>query len=313
MADSMAPISLAAAVDKHVEWLTARNYAVTTLANRRRHLDAITGFLAARSVIWLADVRLAHLEAYQHHLHQARKTDGAPLAFRTQAQRLIPVKVFFGWATRRGLLAADPAVLLELPRAEHRLPDATLTAAEAETVMALPDINTVLGLRDRAILEVFWASAIRRAELANLHVHHIDRARHTLFVRHGKGARDRYVPLGTRATGWVDTYVTHARPQLITHPDPGLLFVSATGRPLALDWLSRTVRTYIHAATGKPGSCHLLRHTAATGMLEGGADIRYVAELLGHARLETTQIYTHVSIDKLADVHARTHPANRQA
>ena len=81
---------------------------------------------------------------------------------------------------------------------------------------------------------------------------------------------------------------------------------------MALDWLSRTVRAYIHAGTGKPGSCHLLRHTAATGMLEGGADIRYVAELLGHARLETTQIYTRVSIDKLTEVHARTHPSARQ-
>ena len=100
------------------------------------------------------------------------------------------MKVFFGWATRRGILASDPAVLLELPRAERRLPDATLTGVEAETVMALPDISTVLGLRDRAILEVFCASAIRRAELANVQVHHIDRARQTLFVRHGKGARD---------------------------------------------------------------------------------------------------------------------------
>ncbi len=309
----IAAISLGAAVDEHVTWLAAHNYAATTIANRSRYLDAFTTFLTERDVLELAEVRLAHLEAYQHHLYQARKADGAPLSFRTQAQRLIPVKVFFGWATRRGLLTADPAVLLELPRAERRLPDATLTAVEAETVMALPDISTVLGLRDRAILEVFWATGIRRAELAHVLVHHVDRARATLFVRHGKGARDRYVPLGARAAGWVDAYLTHARPHLVAHPDAGVLFVSATGRPLALDWLSRTVRAYIHAGTGKPGSCHLLRHTAATGMLEGGADIRYVAELLGHARLETTQIYTRVSIDKLTEVHARTHPSARQA
>ena len=146
-------ITLCAAVDEHVEWLAAHNYAATTIANRRRYLDAFTGFLTARSVVGLAEVGLAHLEAYQHHLYTARKVDGAPLSFRTQAQRLIPVKVFFGWATRRGLLAADPAVLLELPRAERRLPDATLTATEAETVMGLPDVSTVLGLRDRAILK----------------------------------------------------------------------------------------------------------------------------------------------------------------
>ncbi len=245
-------VSVADAVGEHLDWLAAHNYAATTIANRARYLDAFATFLTERDVTFLDAVRLAHLEAYQHHLYQARKADGALLSFRTQTQRLIPVKVLFGWATRRGLLTADPSVLLELPRAERRLPDATLTAAEAETVMALPDISTALGLRDRAILEVFWATGIRRAELAHVLVHHIDRARATLFVRHGKGARDRYVPLGRRAAGWVDAYLTQARPHLVTHPDAGVLFVSATGRPLALDWLSRTVRAYIHAGTGKP-------------------------------------------------------------
>jgi integrase/recombinase XerD len=157
---------------------------------------------------------------------------------------------------------------------------------------------------------VFCSTAIRRAELISLHVHDIDHARRTLFVRHGKGAKDRHVPIGQRALTWISHYTDLVRPQLANHPDAGVLFLSATGAPLCGDWLSRTVAGYITAgAPTKRGSCHLFRHTAATLMLDGGADIRYVGEMLGHAKLETTQIYTRVSIAKLRAVHAATHPA----
>jgi integrase/recombinase XerD len=193
---------------------------------------------------------------------------------------------------------------------EHRLPEATLTAEEVEAVLAGPDVTTPLGLRDRAILEVFYSTAIRRSELIALRTHDIDHARRTLFVRHGKGGKDRPVPIGGRALTWISHYTDLVRPTLANHPDVGVLFLSAHGGPLCGDWLSRTVAGYITAgAPTKRGSCHLFRHTAATLMLDGGADIRYVGEMLGHAKLETTQIYTRVSIAKLRAVHAATHPA----
>ncbi|HTR71256.1 MAG TPA: tyrosine-type recombinase/integrase [Mycobacteriales bacterium] len=177
-------------------------------------------------------------------------------------------------------------------------------------MLAGPDVTTPLGVRDRAILEVFYSTAIRRSELIALHEHDVDHAGRTVFVRHGKGGKDRHVPIGQRALTWISHYVDLVRPQLARHPDTDVLFLSASGGPLCGDWLSRTVAGYIAAgAPTKRGSCHLFRHTAATLMLDGGADIRYVGEMLGHAKLETTQIYARVSIAKLRAVHAATHPA----
>jgi integrase/recombinase XerD len=167
-------------------------------------------------------------------------------------------------------------------------------------------------VRDRAILEVLYSTAIRRAELIGLRIWDVDHARGTVFVRQGKGARDRHVPIGSRALLWVSRYGDLVRPKLLTKETDGL-FLSASGEPLCADWLSRTVKAYIAAgAPTKRGSCHLFRHTAATLMLEGGADIRYVSEMLGHAKLETTALYTRVSIAKLRAVHAATHPPGRQ-
>lgn len=302
---------LARAVAEHLDWLAVHGYADTTIRARGYHLAQLVGFLHDLDLTEPPEVTFAALESYQRHIHRSRNSrTGGPLSFRTQAQRLIPVKLFFAWLTARGQLPLDPAAGLQLPKTEHRLPEATLSAEEVEAVLAGPDTTSPLGLRDRAILEVFYSAAIRRAELIHLHVHDLDHARGTLFVRHGKGGKDRHVPIGSRALAWVDRYSDLVRPSLARHPDPGVLFLSATGGPLCPDWLSRTVAAYIDAgAPGKHGSCHLFRHTAATLMLDGGADIRYVGEMLGHAKLETTQLYTRVSIAKLRAVHAACHPA----
>ena len=303
--------SVESAVAEHLDWLAVHGYATTTIHQRRYHLDRLVAFLADIGITTPADVSFAALESYQRHLHRQRNTrTGEPLSFRTQAQRLIPVKALFAWLTSHGHIPLDPAAGLILPKAERRLPEATLSAEEVEAILTGPDVTTPLGLRDRAILEVFYSTAIRRAELIALHSWDVDHARGTLFVRQGKGGKDRHVPIGQRALVWVGHYRDLIRPQLARHPDTGVLFLSASGGPLCPDWLSRTVAGYITAgAPTKRGSCHLFRHTAATLMLDGGADIRYVGEMLGHAKLETTQIYTRVSITKLRAVHAATHPA----
>jgi integrase/recombinase XerD len=266
-------------------------------------------FLAALDITEPQAVSFAALESYQRHLFHHKKANGAPLSFRTQAQRIIPVKAFFAWLAGHGRIPLDPAVGLVLPKAEHRLPEATLSAEEAEAVLAGPDVTTHLGVRDRAILEVLYSTAIRRGELIGLRIWDIDYARGTVFVRQGKGARDRHVPIGSRALLWVSRYGDLVRPKLVAK-ETDVLFLSASGEPLCADWLSRTTKAYIAGgAPGKRGSCHLFRHTCATLMLEGGADIRYVSEMLGHAKLETTALYTRVSIAKLRAVHAATHPA----
>ena len=308
------PTGMDEAISDHLSWLASHGYARTTLAGRRHHLVAMAAFLAEREVIDPARVTPSLLDSYQRHLFHAKKRDGRPLSFRTQAQRLIPVKGLFAWLARMDAIPFDPAVSLVLPKTEHRLPEAVLTVDEAEAVLAGPDTSTTLGIRDRAILEVFYSTAVRRMELIGLRVADIDHARGTVFVRQGKGGRDRHVPIGERARKWVEHHVDEARPALVSPSGSDTLFLSVTGRPIAPDVLSRAVSAYITAgAPTKHGSCHLFRHTAATLMLDAGADVRYVAEMLGHQKLETTMTYTRVSLAKLRDVHAATHPAERAA
>ena len=304
----MSPIETDAA--EYLLWMQVHNYAQTTIADRRCYLGYFIRFAEQRHVDDVELVTLELLQDYQHQLFEYRKANGLPLSFGTQVQRLVPITQFFSWLRRSGRPGANPAADLTMPRPDRRLPEATLTAQEMAALLSMPKISRPLGLRDRAVLEVFYSCGLRRAELIDLELRDIDFERGTVFVRCGKGAKDRYVPIGERALFWLRLYVELVRPGFATDTSAERLFLSSLGTPLCADWLSRRVRRYLALArVHKRGSCHLLRHTVATLMLEGGADIRYVAEMLGHARLETTQRYTRVSIDRLRAVHAASHPA----
>ena len=249
------------------------------------------------------------LERYRLYLHARRKPDGSPLAWSSQAQSLVAVKGLFRWLTRTKQIPSNPAAELELPRRTRRMPRDVLTAEEAERVLAQPDTTKGMGVRDRAILELLYSTGIRRAECTNLQLADVELGRGALLVREGKGGRDRFVPVGERAAEWTDRWLA-VRPRYVTPPDVGWLFLTRRGRPLAPKRLSELVRRYIEASgVGKSPSCHLLRHTMATLMLEAGADVRHIQEILGHVVLSTTALYTHVSIGKLQEVHRRTHPA----
>ncbi|WP_243382783.1 tyrosine-type recombinase/integrase [Geothrix alkalitolerans] len=208
------------------------------------------------------------------------------------------------------LRGGSPAAELELPKVARRLPKAILTAKEAEAVLAVPDIKTAVGLRDRAILETFYSTGIRRMEMTKLTISDVDRERGTLFIREGKGKKDRMIPIGDRALAWIAVYRDRARPELLgDKPDDGTLFLNNLGNPLKPFHLTMLAKRYVtKAGIGKDGACHLFRHTMATLMLENGADIRYIQDMLGHASLETTQVYTRVSIRRLKAIHTATHP-----
>jgi integrase/recombinase XerD len=151
---------------------------------------------------------------------------------------------------------------------------------------------------------------MRRMEVINLKLYDLDLERGTIMIRQGKGKKDRFVPVGDRAIAWLQKYIREARPQLAIEPDTGTLFLSHNGEDIGRDMLTMTARSYVlKSKVGKAGACHLFRHTMATLMLEGGADIRFIQEMLGHARLDTTQIYTQVSIRLLKQIHSATHPA----
>jgi len=299
---------------EHLAWLAARGYARTTLEARRRHLRRFLAWLEAHGVTHVRQVTLPVLERYRLALHHRRKRDGTPLAWGSQTQILLAVKGFFKWLTRTRRLAANPAAELELPRRRHRLPRDVLTAAEAEAVLAQPDVSTSLGVRDRAILELLYSTGIRRAECCALQLPDVELGRGSLLVRQGKGGRDRYVPLGERAADWLTQWMTE-RARYTVEPDDvnlGWMFLTQRGRPIRPKRLSALVRAYVErAGLGKTGSCHLFRHTMATLMLEAGADIRHIQAILGHAQLSTTAVYTRVSIRQLQEVHRRTHPARK--
>lgn len=176
-----------------------------------------------------------------------------------------------------------------------------------------PDVMTPRGLRDRAILETFYSTGLRRMELVRLTLGDLDTERAVLVVRQGKGKKDRTVPIGQRALLWVSKYLEEVRPELVKRAGCYQLFVTIHGDEFCATQMSKLVKGYIdRAGINKVGSCHLFRHSMATEMLEGGADVRFIQEMLGHENLETTQIYTRVSIRKLQEVHTQTHPARNE-
>lgn len=294
----------------YLDALRVQNYSEKTIESRAHHLREFVKWAHERSLARPSEVTKPILERYQRHLYHNRKKNGQPLSFRSQHGCLVPVRALFKWLCKQNHLLANPAADLDLPRAEKRLPRHVLTASEAERVLALPDVTQPMGLRDRAILEAFYSTGMRRMELMGLKLYDLDQERGTVFVRQGKGKKDRMIPMGERAFVWVMRYVEEARPSLALTPDDGTVFLTNVGTAFEPNRLTQLVRDYVDAAEiGKTGSCHLFRHTCATLMLEGGADIRFIQQLLGHEKLETTQIYAQVSIRMLKEVHARTHPA----
>lgn len=252
------------------------------------------------------------LAEYPRWLHRYRQKNGQPLAATSRLAKLIPLRGWFKWLARTWQLAFDPSQGLELPAAARSLPRHLPTLQDVEAVLASPNLRLATGLRDRALLELLFATGIRRMEVAGARLADLDLQRGLLLVRCGKGRKDRMVPLGERATYWLRRYVEEARPALTRRPEEAAVFVGSGGRPLSLNWLSTLVARHVRAALpGRPGSCHLLRHAMETMMLEGGADIRYIQLMLGHAQLVTTQIYTHVAIGRLQAVHATCHPYAR--
>jgi len=304
-------------LQRYLEWLRVKNYSERTALNREAYLTAFLAWCHERGITRPADVTRPILERYQRMLFHYRKPSGKPLSFRSQHSRLVPVRAYFKWLTRQNVLLANPASELELPRLEKRLPKHVLTAAEAEQVVNQADVDDPLGVRDRAILETLYSTGIRRMEVIGLGLFDLDVERGTLMVRQGKGKKDRMIPIGERAVAWIEKYVTEVRPGLVVEPDVhadggGTLFLTNTGESFTPNRLTQLVRNYVDAAAiGKRGACHLFRHTMATIMLENGADIRFIQEMLGHAELSTTQIYTQVSIKKLKEIHSATHPSAR--
>jgi integrase/recombinase XerD len=294
---------------EHLEWLLVSNYSEDTAEHARYSIGDFVRWAEQRGIEHPMEVTRPILESYQRYLYYYRQKNGQPLTFRTQHSRLTPVCRWFRWLVRHNHILYNPASDLDLPRMERRIPRTIFSVEETERIMLVPDIHTPVGLRDRAMLETFYSTGIRRKELMHLKLYDLDRERATLTIRQGKGKKDRMIPIGERALAWVEKYLREARPQLAIEPDDATLFLTQYGEPFHPDALSNLARNLIAQANlGKSGSCHTFRHTMATLMLEGGADLRYIQQMLGHTDLSSTEIYTHVVIRKLQQIHAATHP-----
>ncbi len=309
--DPLASHPLTRYMHAHFEWMLTHGYSADTVRARRIALRRFIGWCAERDLDDPCAITAPILERYQRHLFYYRKADGIPLTLGSQHGCLAPLKTWFKWLTREHHIASNPASELQLPKQPKRLPRTLLSMADIDAILHEAEPATPAGLRDRAMLELLYATGLRRMELPALKVYDVDLGRRLVFVREGKGRRDRVVPLGERAAAWLEKYLLDARPQLLA-AETEALFVSDYGEPISPAWLADKVKRYMaFAGIDKPGATHLFRHACATHMLENGADIRYIQEMLGHANLATTEIYTHVSIDKLQRIHAATHPAGK--
>jgi integrase/recombinase XerD len=309
--DKLAALPLTRAMAAHFEALLVAGYSPDTVRGRRIALRRFIAWCDERGLSEPGEITGKILERYQRHLFAWRKPDGTPLALGTQFGCLTPLRTWFKWLAAEGTIPSDPAAGLALPRLPKLLPRALLGVAETEAILAAADPATPEGLRDRAMLELLYSTGLRRTELARLRRYDADLVRLVVFVREGKGRKDRVVPLGARAAAWLDRYLVEARPRLLGGTSEAL-FVTDWGQPVAPEHAAEAVRrAKARAGVEKPGACHLLRHACATHMLDGGADVRHIQALLGHASLATTERYTHVAITRLQEVHARTHPAAR--
>ena len=305
--------TLASQIDAWFSFLDQRNYSEKTLDMHKWSLRMFLSWAQERDLHYPEEITRPILESYQRYLYRYQKADGKPLAVATQRGRLGAVQRFFAWLCRTHQLLANPASDLELPRKTARSLPKGLSLKHVRAVLNIPDVTDPLGIRDRAILETFYSTGMRRSELTALDVGDLDATAQTIHIRKGKGGKSRMVPVGTASLHWIEAYLERTRPKLLVDAGEQSFFLSGYGERMSStyvgNWVTKTVKA---ADIGKSGSCHLFRHSCATHMLENGADIRLIQQLLGHARLDTTQIYTEVAIRALREVHARTHPSSRK-
>lgn len=219
----------------------------------------------------------------------------------------VHLKVFFRWLAAKGKLEMDPAEPLLSPKPDQTLPE-TLHAEEVAKLLESIDPSSPLGRRDRAMLELFYSSGLRLSELCRLRLEMMDLEEGFLRIT-GKGNKTRVVRMGTKAKEAFADYLTNARPQLVTKKTSSHAFISVRGGPLSPDRVRQVVKERARmAGIDQNVYPHLLRHSFATHLLEGGADLRVIQELLGHADISTTQIYTHVDRQRLKAIHKKFHP-----
>jgi len=288
-----------------------RGLAANTVSSYRRDLRRYAAFLAARDIADLTAVTAHDVTDFLAHLREGN-ADHPPLGAGSAARTLVAVRGLHRFALREGTVGLDVAADVKPPAPRRRLPKA-LSVEEVAAILSTADSGgTALALRDRALLEVLYGTGARISEAVGLDVDDLDIESGTVLLS-GKGGKQRVVPVGSYALTAVEEYLVRGRPQLVAAgKGTAALFCNARGGRLSRQsaW-AVLVRTAQRAGVTKDVSPHTLRHSFATHLLDGGADVRVVQELLGHASVTTTQVYTLVTVDKLREVYASAHPRAR--
>ena len=317
--------------ERFSEWLEAINYSPKTRVNYTRDVKVFLAWLSENTALnSIVEVTPAHLQQYQIALYNfARYEEDEPatkektaavaahepkrLSVGTQAARLAAVRKFFSWLLSEQQIAYNPASTLQLPKQPQRLPRGVLTKAEARRLIEATPTVKPRDVRDRAILETLYATGIRRAELITLTLYDADLQTATLRIE-GKGRRERVVPLTQSAIAALKLYLEEARAVFAREAGQVRLFVSTrSGGPLDdADIMRIVAKAVSRAGIKKHVTPHTLRHTCATHLLKGRADIRQIQKLLGHRRLSSTEVYTRVELSDLHEVLARCHPREKR-
>jgi integrase/recombinase XerD len=291
-----------------------RGLAHNTVEAYRRDLESWTRYSKLKRLS-IEKVASKDITDYLQRLRDGRAPAVAPYSPSSVARMLVALRSFFKFLVREGHLETDPTAKIESPKKPKSLPKAILLE-EVEELIELPPVD-ILGRRDRAILETLYGAGLRISELVGLDVDDVDLDGGTILVRAGKGSKARRVPVGRKARAALKGYVTSSRPSLMTHAKSaqtkGALFLNARGTRLSRQGCWKLIKKYAALAGLETRvSPHTLRHSFATHMLDAGADIRVVQELLGHASLSTTQVYTLVSDRRLREVYYSAHPRARR-
>jgi integrase/recombinase XerD len=295
-------------VDLHIKdfihyLIVERGLAQNTIDSYQRDLLKYEQYLKhVEQIQTFNDVTRMNILSFLKHLHEQNKSS------KTIARHIASIRAFHQFLLREKVTEHDPSVHIETPQFERKLPK-VLSTEEVEALLGVPDLRTPFGKRDKAMLELLYATGIRVSELVNLNLEDVHLTMG--FVRcFGKGSKERIVPIGRMAAEAVEAYLTKARPSLIKNKkDETALFVNHHGRRLTRQGFWKILKKLaLEAKVEKELTPHTLRHSFATHLLENGADLRAVQEMLGHADISTTQIYTHVTKTRLKDVYNQFHP-----
>lgn len=297
-------------MERFAEWMRLRNWTQGTIETYRVGVVQFFDYLRSQGVQSLTEMSRELIEGFRSHLYY-RRHRGKNLAVSTQTTRLLAAKAFVKFLVRENLLLVDWSASVDLPKSPEKLPK-VLAEEDVIRLLEAPDVSTLKGIRDRAILETFYATALRNGELRRLCLEDIDREHSALWVHLGKGQKSRMVPIGEEALAWLEEYLRRVRPQYVSRDGQQVVFLSSNGLPLRRPCIVRILARYA-AQVQLPGvTAHTLRHSCATHMLRRGAELRHLQEMLGHNSPVTTQHYTQVDLTDLHKVVRRCHPRERK-